>query len=376
VYDVNSILILWFAGASAMAGLLNLVPRFLPKLGMAPQWTIYTRPLVLVITGVCFGITWFFGGSVEEQAGPYATGVLAFILSGALAATFTLWFEHRRKSAAYFGLVSLILMFTFVVNVSERPDGLEISAAFICAIILLSAASRYFRDDELRVTKVKFVRENYHVTDDEQKDSRRKTARPGLHLPNLLNGSEVVSVVMVRPKTAGLHTPDYYAAKIRELAKRHHLPRKHPILIVEFFAKDAHEFMGEVEVIVHPMRLSLNAMGPDFIRAGEHNADCRGGERTVWIMRARTHHIANAMAALLLKLSDLGYQTHANFGMPEGNLFSYTLNSLITGEGATPSKVFNILRWVKRRKESGQPHINGAPLPGNLDKWPLLHITG
>lgn len=156
VYDASTILILWFAGASAMAGLLHLIPRYLPRFGMAPMWVAYGRPLVLVLFGICVIVTIVFKADVEAQGGAYATGVLVLMLSAGIAAAIALWREERRGLSAYCWLVAGVFAFTLIENVIERPDGIIIASIFIAVTVIVSGVSRYIRATELRVSEVSF----------------------------------------------------------------------------------------------------------------------------------------------------------------------------------------------------------------------------
>src|SRR4029079_15420273 len=128
VYDVSTVTILWFAGASAMAGLLNLVPRYLPRYGMAPEWARASRPLVLVFTAVAFLVTILFRADVQAQGGAYATGVLFLMSSASIAVTVSVW---RRMLRWPFLLISVVFVYTSVANIVERPEGIKIASFFI-----------------------------------------------------------------------------------------------------------------------------------------------------------------------------------------------------------------------------------------------------
>jgi hypothetical protein len=151
VYDISSILILWFAGASAMAGLLNLIPRYLPRIGLAPEWVAHARPLVLVLFGFDVLVTLVFRANVEAQGGAYATGVLVLMSSAAVAASISLWREKSQAASLFCWVVVLVFAYTTGANMVERPDGIIIASFFIFFIITISGISRYWRATEMRV---------------------------------------------------------------------------------------------------------------------------------------------------------------------------------------------------------------------------------
>jgi len=150
VYDLSTILVLWFAGASAMAGLLHLVPRYLPRVGLAPEWVAYARPLVLVLFGFDVLVVLLFRANVEAQGGAYATGVLVLMLSAAVAASLALWKEHSRWLSVYCWGVVVVFAYTAAANIIERTEGIIIASFFILFIVTVSGISRYWRATEIR----------------------------------------------------------------------------------------------------------------------------------------------------------------------------------------------------------------------------------
>jgi hypothetical protein len=157
VYDLSTILVLWFAGASAMAGLLHLVPRYLPRVGLAPEWVAYARPLVLMLFAIDVVVTLIFRANVEAQGGAYATGVLALMLSASVAASISLWKERSRSLSLYCWAVVLVFGYTTVANIIERTDGIIIAGCFILIILIVSGVSRYWRAKEIRVGGHRFA---------------------------------------------------------------------------------------------------------------------------------------------------------------------------------------------------------------------------
>jgi hypothetical protein len=314
-YDLSTIAILWFAGASAMAGLINVVPRYLPRYGMSPEWGRAVRPLVFVYTAIAFTIVIIFEASTDAQAGAYATGVLFVMSSAAVAVTLVARRAGSKRSTAAFALVTVVLAYTTVANVFERPDGIKIASFFIVSIIVVSLASRVRRSLELR---------HEHIEVDEK--ARR-------FIEEVSEGDDI-HIITHRRRT-GNH-PEEYARKRKEQRVYNRLPADVPVLFLEIDVKDASEFEEVLEV-----------RGVDV-----------GGYR---VLRAESSVVPNAIAAFLLYLRDeTGKTPNCYFGWTEGNPFVYVIRYILFGEGDTAPVTHEVLR-------EAEP---------DLEKRPIIHVGG
>jgi len=309
VYDISTILILWFAGASALAGLLNIVPRYLPRYGMAPDWARATRPLVLIFTGICALVTTLFRAEVDAQAGAYATGVLVLMTSAAVAVTISSKRRNEKAWIAYL-VISFVFIYTTIVNIVEQPSGIQIASLFIFGIIAASFISRALRTTELRVDKIEFDAKAQQFIDEAAEGDIRIVT----------NRREVGNV-------------GEYRFKEHEKRIDNHIPATDPVLFYEIDLGDASEFSGGLKI---------------------RGVDIDGYK----ILRTESPAVPNAIAALLLHLRDsTGKIPHVYFGWSEGNPIVYLARYILFGEGDTAPVTREILRQTEPDPEM-RPNVH------------------
>ncbi len=307
LYDLSTILILAFAGASAMAGLLNLIPRYLPGFGMAPEWARASRPLVLVFLSVAFAVTRLFNANVDAQGGAYATGVLVLITSAACAVTIA---ARTVPSRLALGVVSLIFIYTTLVNIYERPEGLKISCIFIFTMVFLSLVSRAFRSTELRIT----------VELDAQAQALLAE-----------NANQTVRLIAWKPHNT---SRDREQAKL-ELRELYGPAPDESIYFIEVKRGDTSEFTETIAI----------------------QGSREGANR---VLRATSPAVANAIAALLIQVKKTtGCIPQAYFHWTDVDPVVNLLRFVFLGEGDTAPVTHEILRRaIKDPAERPMVHVS------------------
>lgn len=293
IFDIATFVILAFAGASAMTGLLSLVPRYLPRYGMAPEWARVTHWLVIAFTVVNLLVTWIFNADVSAQGGAYATGVLV-LMSSACVATIIDVFRERAGKFILFRIpwrylaIGVVFLYTTGANMLERPDGIKIAACFIVAVLILSFASRLSRSTEMRFDGFAFV------------DGTSK------FLWDSLKHLEFPVLVPHRPGRRGL------SEKEQQIRVLHRLPPEVPVVFVEAELGDPSDF-GHV-----PLLEVIETEGKFIIRI------------------TRCVSIAHAVAAAALELSAFGKPPEIHFGWSDESPLAASFSFLLFGEGNVP----------------------------------------
>ncbi|MGE0755502.1 MAG: amino acid transporter [Pirellulaceae bacterium] len=303
LYDLSTVSILWFAGASAMSGLLNLVPRYLPRYGMAPEWASAVRPLVLLFTVINLLVTWFFGASVEAQSGAYATGVMVLISSACVAVGIDQWNKRRgfwwARVPWKIVLITLVFFYTTVAIVVEKPEGITIASIFITTVIGVSLLSRTMRSTELRLIRFEFVDDHSRFLWDTLKH---------LEFPVLV------------PHRAGRRS---IVEKEEEIRAIHRLTADIPIVYIEATLGDTSEFYHspQMEIVEQEGRFIVRVRG------------CVS--------------IAHVLAAIALELSKAGEPPELHFGWSEESPLAANVRFVLFGEGNVPWLVRELIRLAE-----------------------------
>ncbi len=299
IYDISTVVILWFAGASAMSGLLNLVPQYLPRYGMAPEWARAIRPLVILFTIINLAVTWIFDAEVSAQGDAYATGVVVLMSSAAVATVIEHYRSHTgswwRRLHWGFVLVTAIFLYTTAAIIVEKPDGMKIAGCFIAAVVVTSFISRTLRSTELRFTGFQF------------KDEQSK------FLWDSMRHIEFPILVPHRPGRRGL------GAKEISMRAEHHLDEDIPLVFIEAERGDVSDFYQS------PVMEVLETEGRITVRV------------------TRCASIAHVIAAVALELSKVGKPPEIHFGWSDETPLAANIGFVLFGEGNVPWMVRELI---------------------------------
>jgi hypothetical protein len=309
VYDASTVVILWFAGASAMAGLLNLVPQYLPRYGMAPEWARATRPLVMLLTVINIAVTLVFNASVSDQSGAYATGVLVLITSACVATVIERWRERKDaptwlgRAPWGFSIITAVFLYTTAAVMIEKPEGIKIAVWFIGGILVTSFVSRIARSRELRFQ--------------------------GFHIPDVMSKLFWDTIKHLELSVLVPHRPGRRSLPSKEAAIRreHRIPRDVMIIFVEVELTDASEFIQE-----------------PWLEVREEE-----GRYVMKITHAAS--IAHTLAAVALEMAKVGRPPEIHFGWTDETPWSGTLGFLLFGEGNIPWMVRELIRRAEPVEE-------------------------
>ncbi|CAN5175744.1 APC family permease [soil metagenome] len=319
-YDISTISILWFAGASAMAGLLNIIPRYLPRYGMAPNWATAIRPLVFIFTAIAFAVTSIFRADVDAQGGAYATGVLVLMTSASFAVTLVCKKRGSRVFTMVFSLITVLFVYTTGVNIYERPEGIKIAGIFIGTIILTSFLYRIKRSTEARIGKINIDEGTMQLLD------------------AIRNGTLKACWIAKKPNG---NTSDCFRSKEAQIRSKHRLPDDGTIVFLEVRKTDSSEFMHDLNV----HRVDIDSY---TVIHATHGSVSHGIIGFLYFVRDYTHRIP-----------------HINMDWTPGNPFDKAAKFIFSGEGDTAPLCRhlidlkeNVEGGTKEEKEARKPLVH------------------
>jgi hypothetical protein len=239
--------------------------------------------------------------------------VLVLMSSAAVAVTLSARRQSAPRWAVVFGAITGVFIYTTILNVIERPEGIKIASFFIGAIVVTSLISRIWRSTELRTERVELDLTAEQLI----KEASRNTIR----------------IIANRRQAGDLRE---YELKEREAREDNLIPPDEPVLFLEVEVCDASEFSDVLEVrgvTVHGYR----------------------------VLRAESSTVPNAIAAFLLYLRETtGKIPHCYFTWSEGNPLRYLFKYIVFGEGDTAPVTREVLRQAE-------------PDP---ERRPMVHVGG